>query len=61
GTQVLADAELASALANMGTFTDGSATSGLLAIGGLVAVFGLLVVSAMATSGKLNLRGRSGK
>jgi len=60
-TQVLADAELASALADMGSFNDGSATSGLLAIGGLVAVFGLLVVSAMATSGKLNLRGRSGK
>ena len=60
-TQVLADAELASALADMGTFDDGSATSGLLAIGGLVAVFGLLVVSAMATSGKLNLRGRSVK
>jgi len=61
GTQVLADAELASALANMGSFSDGSAASGLLAIGGLVAVFGLLVVSAMATSGKLNLRRRSGK
>jgi hypothetical protein len=61
GSQVLADAELASALADMGSFNDGSATSGLLAIGGLVAVFGLLVVSAMATSGKLNLRGRSGK
>ena len=60
-TQVLADAELASALADMGSFNDGSATSGLLAIGGLVAVFGLLVVSAMATSGKLNLRRRSGK
>ena len=60
-TQVLADAELASALADMGSFDDGSAMSGLLAIGGLVAVFGLLVVSAMATSGKLNLRGRSGK
>ena len=61
GSQVLADAELASALADMGSFNDGSAMSGLLAIGGLVAVFGLLVVSAMATSGKLNLRGRSGK
>ncbi len=60
-TQVLADAELASALADMGSFNDGSATSGLLAIGGLVAVFGLLVISAMATSGKLNLRRRPGK
>jgi hypothetical protein len=59
-TQVLADAELASALADMGSFQNGSAMTGLLAIGGLVTVFGLLVMSSMATSGKLNIRRRSG-
>jgi hypothetical protein len=59
-TQVLADAELASALADMGSFQNGSAMTGLLAIGGLVTVFGLLVISSMATSGKLNIRRRSG-
>ena len=59
-TQVLADAELASALADMGSFSDGSGMSGLLAIGGLLAVFGLLVISSMVTSGKLNLPRRSG-
>jgi hypothetical protein len=59
-TQVLADAELASALADMGSFSNGSGMSGLLAIGGLLAVFGLLVISSMVTSGKLNLRRRSG-
>lgn len=59
-TQVLADAELASALADMGSFQNGSAMTGPLAIGGLVTVFGLLVMSSMATSGKLNIRRRSG-
>jgi hypothetical protein len=61
GTQVLADAELASALADMGSLNNGSASSGLIAIGGLLAVLGLLVVSAMATAGKLNFFGRAGK
>ncbi|CAM8642749.1 hypothetical protein MCETE7_01142 [Acidimicrobiia bacterium] len=61
GTQVLADAELASALADMGSLNNGSASSGLIAIGGLLAVLGLLIVSAMATAGKLNFFGRAGK
>lgn len=59
-SQDVTDAELASAIESMGSFDDGSSSSGLIAIGGLVAVFGLLVVSAMATSGKLNVRRGSG-
>lgn len=59
-TQEVADAELASAIAGMGSFEDPSSDSTLLAIAGIVAVFGLLVVSAMATSGRLNLRRRTG-
>ena len=59
-SQDVVDAELASAIADMGSFDDGSSNDTLIAIGGLVAVFGLLVVSAMATSGRLNIRRRTG-
>lgn len=61
GSQDLASAELASAIAGMGSFSGGSSASTLIAIGGLVAVFGLLVLAAMATSGKLTLRRRTGR
>ncbi len=58
GSGATDDSELISAIASMPSFSN-SGSSGTRAMVGLIVVFGLLLLGALATSGRLGLRRRS--